>query len=176
MQGRKSAWGRALIDGADFEAIVAEHGGMLWRAAAIYEADPDLRQDLYQEILLAVWRALPHFRCEANERTYLARIAHNRGVSHVDGAVRRPRESALAVDLVADTPGPDQQAEAAHRAASLRAAVQRLPLPWQQVVSLTLEGFAPREAADVLGVSANVVSIRLSRARQALREELKEQV
>jgi RNA polymerase sigma-70 factor (ECF subfamily) len=145
---------------------------MLWRAAAVYEADPHARQDLYQEILLAVWRALPRFRDQASLRTYLARIAHNRGVSHVDVAVRRPQESELGSELAAEIPGPERLAEAASRRARLLEAVQQLPLAWQQVVTLTLEGFPPRGVADVLGLSANVVSIRLSRARQALRKRL----
>lgn len=168
-------WSASLSDVCQFERIVAEHGGMLWRTAAVYEVDAHLRQDLYQEMLVAVWRALPRFREEANLRTYLARIAHNRGVSHVKDALRRPAASALDPELAADEPGPDAHAEAVGRLGRLQAAVQRLPLAWQQVVTLTLEGFAPREIADVLGVSANVTSIRLTRARQALHQLLEDE-
>lgn len=148
---------------------------MLWRAAAAYEADPQQRQDLYQEMLLAVWQALPRLRETERLRTYLARIAHNRGVSHVDRAVRRRVDGVgLEPDELASAgAGPEGQLEAQSRQARLQAAVRELPLAWQQVVTLTLEGFTPREVADVLGLSANVVSIRLTRAKQALAERLR---
>ena len=48
-----------------FEALLAEHGGMLRRIASAYEADRERRRELEQDILLAVWRALPKHRGEA---------------------------------------------------------------------------------------------------------------
>lgn len=148
---------------------------MLWRTAAMYEADRHLRQDLYQEIVLAVWRSLPRLRDRAKLRTWLARIAHNRGVSHVQREIAQPRRSDIEPDeLRGSTPGPDHQLEIATERARLLHAVRSLPVGWQQVVSLTLENFPPRDIADVLGLPVNAVSIRLTRAKQALRELLKE--
>jgi len=147
---------------------------MLWRTAASYELQPDLRQELYQEILLAVWKALPRFRDDANMRTYLARVAHNRGVTHVNRQVKQPQAAPLDPATASTSPTPEQELQAHQRRGHLLASIKRMPLPAQQVVTLTLEGFTPREIADVLGVSANVVSIRLSRAKQTLRDALKE--
>lgn len=148
---------------------------MLWRTAGLYEWNRDLRQELYQEILLAVWKALPRFRSEANLRTYLARIAHNRGVTHVNLQVKQPPRLPLEDEMASPTPTPLQEAEADAAREQLIAAIRSLPIPTQQVLTLSFEGFKPREIADVLGVSANVVSIRLSRARQALRESREEE-
>jgi RNA polymerase sigma-70 factor (ECF subfamily) len=53
-------------------------------------------------------------------------------------------------------------------------AVRDLPLPLRQVAVLTLEGLAPQDIAAVLGITANAVAIRLSRAREALRSRLGE--
>ncbi len=53
---------------------------------------------------------------------------------------------------------------------SLLAAVQRLPLLYRQPVVLMLEDFSPAEIAALLGLSANVVGVRLNRARGLLRE------
>jgi len=157
-----------------FDRIAEEHGGMLWRTAASYELHPDLRQELYQEILLAVWRAIPRFREDANLRTYLARVAHNRGVTHVNRQVRQPPAVPLDSTLASTSPTPEQELQSHQRRGRLLASIKRMPLASQQVVTLTLEGFTPREIADVLGVSANVVSIRLSRAKQTLRDTTKE--
>ena len=45
-----------------FETIVADYGPLISRIASSYEADPSLREDLTQQILLAVWQALPSWR------------------------------------------------------------------------------------------------------------------
>ncbi len=54
----------------------------------------------------------------------------------------------------------------------LRRAIHRLPLAYRQVVTLTLEGLGYGEIAEVLGISESNVGVRLSRARQILRESL----
>ncbi|MEO1319911.1 MAG: sigma factor-like helix-turn-helix DNA-binding protein, partial [Pseudomonadota bacterium] len=54
----------------------------------------------------------------------------------------------------------------------LLAAVQDLPLNWRLPVTLTLEGFKPQEIAYVMGTSPNTISMRLSRAKKALRERM----
>ena len=56
---------------------------MLHRIASAYEAGRERRHELEQDILLAVWRAMPRYRGEAPVRAFIARVAHNRAVTHV---------------------------------------------------------------------------------------------
>jgi DNA-directed RNA polymerase specialized sigma24 family protein len=74
-----------------FERILVEHGGAISRLAYRYEAERSVREELVQDIALALWQALPHFRGECSERTFIFRIAHNRGLSHA-GKRRLPHE------------------------------------------------------------------------------------
>ena len=62
------------------------------RLSAGYERDPSRRQDLVQDIWLALWQALPSFRGDCAERTFVFRIAHNRAVSHIQHWRRRRTE------------------------------------------------------------------------------------
>ena len=66
-----------------FEALLAEHGAMLRRIASAYEADRERRRELEQDILLAVWRALPKHRSDAPLRHFIARVAHNLSLIHI---------------------------------------------------------------------------------------------
>jgi len=156
----------------DFDRVVAEHGPALRRLIAAWERDAAAREDLLQEILLALWRALPRFRGESSERTFVLRVAHNRAITH------RFKPRALAVPLeaaaaVADgRPTPETDAAVAQRLARLRHALQALPVPARQVLTLSLEGLSGVEIAAVLGITENNAGVRLSRARRALREEL----
>ncbi|MGQ3069051.1 MAG: RNA polymerase sigma factor [Brevundimonas sp.] len=152
-----------------FEALVAEHGPMLRRIAGSYEANPEVRRELEQDILLAVWRALPSWRGEAPIRAFLARVAHNRAVTHVSREAAAPRRSPLDEAIPSDDPSPHDRVEADDLRERLADAVRALPLALRQPASLTLEGFSPADIAGMLGLNANTVSIRLTRARAELR-------
>lgn len=165
-----------VLNNPDYDQLITQHSGMLWRIAGSYEANRELRQELHQEILIAAWRALPRFRGDANIKTYLARIAHNRSISHVASQVRQPPQEPLNPDISATDDSPSANAEHQHQRDRLMAGVRQLPLPMRQVVSLTLEGFAPREISEVLGLSANIVSIRLTRAKKRLRQAMENAV
>ena len=154
----------------NFDTVIETYSGMIWRICGSYEADSELRRDLHQDVLVAIWRALPKFRGDAKAKTYIARIAHNRAITHVSKAVKIPPHGELGDDLPTSAPGPEADAASAIRQEKLQATVRTLPLDQRQVVTLTLEGFAPREIADVLGVSANTVSIRLTRAKAVLKK------
>lgn len=156
-----------------YDRILSEHGPALRRVAATYEADPARREDLFQEICLALWQALPRFREEASERTFAFRIAHNRGLTHG----WRARGSATAdldeAEEVADPrQDPESELQEGERRDRLREAVRRLPLTARQVVVLSLEGLSQREIGEVLGITENNVAVRLTRARKLLRQAL----
>ena len=153
--------------------LLQEHDRSLRRLAASYERDPARQEDLVQDIWLAVWRALPGFRDECSERTFIFRIAHNRAVSHVDHWQRR-RTDALDEDAAFPAPDPDPEHALSQqqRHERLRHAVQALPLSMRQVVVLALEGLTHAEVADVLGITENNVAVRLTRARAELARRL----
>jgi RNA polymerase sigma factor (sigma-70 family) len=65
------------------DELLAAHGAALSRLASSYVRRQDEREDLLQEIVVAIWRALPRFRRESSERTFLFRIAHNRAITYV---------------------------------------------------------------------------------------------
>jgi RNA polymerase sigma-70 factor (ECF subfamily) len=158
----------------DFDELLHEHAGLLTRIASSYEADPSLRDDLLQDVALALWRALPAWRGEASLKTFVARIAHNRGVNHVVRRKRLPPVCVVSEALPDGASGPETRAQAHQERARLLRAVQALPTSLQQVVTLALEGFKQAEIAQTLGITDNNVAVRLNRARKALKTALGE--
>ena len=157
---------------ADFAGVLEAYGPMLRRLASAFERDPAAREDLLQEVLVALWRALPHFRGECSERTFVLRVAHNRALTH---AFRRPpRAAALddAMEIADPRPTPEHAASTAQRRERLLAALHRLPLATRQILTLSLEGLSGGEIADLLGITENNANVRLSRARRALKDEM----
>lgn len=157
-----------------FARILREYGPALLRLSFGYERVAAAREELAQEIALAIWQALPKFREECSERTFVYRIAHNCGLTHVWR--RRPAHSSLdempELQPVDPQPHPDEQLSRRRQGERLREAVARLPLHHRQVVLLMLEDLTQAEIAEVLGISENNVAVRLNRARKALRADL----
>ncbi|HEY6124744.1 MAG TPA: sigma-70 family RNA polymerase sigma factor [Steroidobacteraceae bacterium] len=155
-----------------FDALVAEHQPMVARICASYERDRDLARELSQDVWFAIWRALPGFRGDASLKTFVARIAQFRAISHVTQRAREPLQADLSEDIADLRPAPETAAIASSERIGLLAAVQRLPLVYRQPVILTLEDFSPAEIAAMLGLSVNVVGVRHTRARSMLRSLL----
>jgi RNA polymerase sigma-70 factor (ECF subfamily) len=84
--------------------------GLISRIALSYEADPALRHELVQDIMLAIWLALENYRGEASLKTFAASIAQKRCISHVSRRAREPRQVELTTDLPSSAPPPDEVA------------------------------------------------------------------
>lgn len=157
---------------SDFDALVREHQPMIGRICASYESDRELARELMQEVLFAIWRALPARRGESSLKTFVARIAQFRAISHVAKHSRLPSEEALDESLLDGRVSPDSAAIAADERNRLLAAVRRLPLTYREPAVLLLEDLSPGEIAGVLGITPELVAVRLSRARALLRDLL----
>ena len=163
-----------MVGEPKFATLLDEYGGLLSRIAASYEADPSLRDDLLQDMALALWRAAPTWRGEASMKTFVARVAHNRGASHVVGRKRHPGTDVLPADLQDPGNSPEIYTQLEQKSARLQNAVRALPLNLRRTVILALEGFSHQEIADTLGTSVNNVAVRLNRARKVLKTVLGE--
>jgi RNA polymerase sigma factor (sigma-70 family) len=153
-----------------FLALLNANLPALGRLAGSYAGSTGERDDLLQEIALALWQALPRFRGECSERTFLFRIAHNRCINHI--ARRRSMDSLEGLELdPADESRPvDQALSQQQDSARLTDAVRRLPVIQRQVIVLALEDMEYHEIAEVLGISESNVGVRLNRARATLRK------
>ena len=156
----------------EIERILGKFTPLLARIAASYEFDIRLREDLLQDISLAVWRALDSFKHEASIKTYIAKIAHNRGVDH---ALKQSRHNQKLVEIDDDMHGTflnNMQNQSRDEKLDLMSALERLSLKNRQVMTMQLEGFNHKEIATILGLSEDAVGKRVTRARQALAQWL----
>jgi RNA polymerase sigma factor (sigma-70 family) len=152
-----------------FAEVSASCIGLISRIALSYEADPALRRELVQDILLAIWVALPNYRGDASLKTFAASIAQKRCISYVTKRAREPRQVELPADLVSATPPPDEVALRNDQKKQLVESIQLLPIPQREAIVLCFEGFSYGEMADILGISANAVMLRCQRAKSTLK-------
>jgi RNA polymerase sigma factor (sigma-70 family) len=156
----------------DFDRVLRDYGPALRRLAWSWERDSAAREDLLQEILFALWRALLSFRGESSEKTFVFRVAHNRALTHRFRPQQKTDDLELAAHVADSRPSPEDSAGRSQAMERLIRGLQRLPVAARQVLTLSLEGFSRAEMAEVLGVTETNAGVRLSRARKALQEEM----
>ena len=157
-----------------FHSLINQHGQSLLRLAGAYTNATADRDDLFQETVLSIWQALPKFRGDCSERTFIFRIAHNRAMTHL---ARRPHQATEPVEdqIVRDPhPDPEQQLARDQQRERLLSAIRRLPADYRRVIVLVLEGLNHAEVGEVLGLNVNNVAVRVNRAKQMLREQLRQ--
>ena len=151
--------------------LLTDHARPLERLVASYARSAADRQDLLQEVAMALLRALPSFRGDCSERTFLLRVAHNRALTFAARRGARTVDLEDHADAVVATTGknPSIAYERRERSNRLLAAVRALPVPHRQVITMILEGLSHAEIAEVLGTTENNVAVRANRGRAALR-------
>jgi len=168
----KSSTGASAALADEFDRLMQANGPALARLAASYTNTPSDRDDLLQEIALALWQALRTFRGECSPRTFLFRVAHNRAVAYLARSRAHPAGPAVAAEVHDPQPDPESGLARAQAAGRLHDSIRRLPLAYRQAIMLALEDLGYAEIAAVLGISESNVGARLTRARQLLRESL----
>lgn len=162
-----------------FTLWLTEYEKMLRHIIVGFEAKPALQDELFQEIALNIWKALPGFRQDASAKTFVARIAHNVLATHVAKSVRTVKadQDIDAVCATEEAPlsnhsTPYQALDQRQRQQRLSHAIRQLKLEQQQVITLALEGMSYLEIADTLSITTNLVGVRLQRAKASLTELL----
>ena len=151
-----------LDDKGQFADLMAAYAAPIRRLCAAYAESPADREDLFQDIFLAVWRALPGFRRQASVRTWLYRIAHNVALTRrTRDRHRQSRESPLDQETAAPT-------EMDFRRLALKRAIAAMAPGDRTLTLLWLEGLSATEIEDVTGIRAATVAVRLSRIRKRL--------
>lgn len=154
-----------------WRAAAETYGGAIERLARGYEADADLARDLVQDIHAALWRSFAYFEGQCSVRSWVYRIAHNVGVSHVQSALRHKGEGLTQldeVDTLAAPDNPEYDVGEAQLSDRLLATIHRLKPADRQVMLLYLEELTAEEIGEVTGLSAGAVATRIHRLKALL--------
>lgn len=149
-----------------------EYGAAIGRVARGYEMDPEKRRDLLQEIHFQLWRSFASFDARCSLRTWVYRVAHHVGASHV---IRERRRFSTLLSLeemetIPDADPTDVEADADRRRNLDR--LERLigqlrPLDRQVIISY-LEDMDAASIAEITGLSPGSVAMRIHRIKNIL--------
>jgi RNA polymerase sigma-70 factor (ECF subfamily) len=164
-------------DEQQFLELINGNRPRILKVCRVYAWNAADRDDLYQEILFQIWRALPGLKEDNHANTWLYRIALNTSISFIR---RRTSRGGPAVPLdherlthhIESRQPHDDGAE--ELLARLYDAIAQLNEVEKALVTLFLEDFSYEEMAGVLGLGASNVGVMLHRAKKKLSTLMKE--
>ena len=161
-----------------YDEALRESGSALDRLACGYEANPEKRRDLRQEIHLQLWRSLAGFDGRCSLKTWSFRVAHNAAASYV-GRERRANAQLVSLEeLERMAPQPAREAELLDQQRALERLQQlilRLKPVDRQIILSYLEGMDAATIAEITGLSAANVAMKIHRIKRVLAKHYSEE-
>lgn len=150
----------------EFEQMIREHRGTIYTVCYMFSADRDEVADLFQEILVNLWKGSGSFRGESALNSWIWRVSLNTCISYDRTKKRRIRTEPLSMDIDLF----EDKDERARQAGRLRERIMRLGLFDRAIVLLWLENLSYEEIGGIVGISAKNVSVRLVRIKEQLKK------
>ena len=162
------AFGGNTSDGnlqEEFARLVREHKSTIYTVCYMFSKDNDEVNDLFQEILVNLWRGFSKFEGRSDIRTWFYRVSLNTCIS-IDRKKKRSKSVPLSmnINLYEDNDADTKQVK------MLYDRINKLGPFDRAIVLLWLEGIPYDEIGEIVGISAKNVSVKLVRIREQLKK------
>jgi len=154
-----------------YQDAARTYAAPLERLARAYEADPEIRRDLLQDIHVALWRSFAGFDGRCSTRTWIYRVAHNIGASHVMRQRRSRSQVLVGLEELENLPDATSGQHAADRSQALDRLlhlIQRLKPLDRHVILSYLEGLDAASIGEITGLSPGNVATKIHRIKTVL--------
>ena len=151
----------------EFLDMIKEQKRTIYKVCYIYAKDHDDLNDLYQEVVLNLWKGFPRYRGDSKLTTWVYRIAMNTCITFLRRSSHRLQTIPI-TENVASLFADDDETAAQLR--ELYKLINQLEKLERALILLWLEERSYQEIADILGISKNNVAVKLNRTKEKLKK------
>ncbi|MDZ7899711.1 MAG: sigma-70 family RNA polymerase sigma factor [Arcicella sp.] len=151
-----------------FVEMIKLHQGIVHKVCGMYRHDPDDRKDLFQEIVIQLWRAFPKFRQESKISTWIYQIALNVAISDFRKESRRPQKVEF-LEIFTNISDENYDPTTEEQIQQMHFAIAQLSEIEKAIVMLYFEEKSNEEIAEIVGITQNNVRVKMTRIREKLR-------
>lgn len=159
-----------------FNAIVSENGERIQRICRYYNSNTEDQKDMYQEVLVNIWKSLDSFRGDSAISTWVYRVAVNTSLSYTGKAYRRMKlmvnSDTQNLNSLMDEENLKEKLKQEEQLEQLQTELNQLSVIDKALISLMLEGLTMKEIADVIGITEPNVKVKIHRVKTQLKEKL----
>jgi RNA polymerase sigma-70 factor (ECF subfamily) len=155
-----------------FSVLIASHQGLILKVCNMYCNSKEDKEDLFQDIVLQLWRAYPSFKGDAKVSTWMYRIAINNAITRLRKETKREKFTDLnneAFEVKAEETALDD------KAIMMYEAIKKLTEVERALSMLYLENCSYKEIAEVMGLTETNVGFKLNKLKAKLRSLVKTQ-
>ncbi|MTK53245.1 sigma-70 family RNA polymerase sigma factor [Paludibacter sp.] len=146
-----------------FVSLIEQNKALIYKFCYMYANEADTPQDLFQEVIINLWKGYPTFRGDCKVQTWIYRIALNTCVTFMRKSGSRPKTTALSEDLIVYDDSIDTS-----QIKELYTLINRLNEIEKAIVLLYLEERSYDEIAQIVGITRNNVGVRINRIKEKL--------
>lgn len=157
----------------EFLSRIESHKGIVFKVSKMYMDNADDQQDLFQEIVLQLWKAYDSFKGESQFSTWMYRVAINTAIVFLKREKRKLDKYELATKNIREDESDTDEKEI--KLQHFYKALQQLDKIDKAVIFYQLEGYSHREIGLNLGISEGNARVKLNRAKEKLKEIIKKQ-
>jgi RNA polymerase sigma-70 factor (ECF subfamily) len=152
-----------MEDQQHFVSLIEQNKSLIYKFCYMYASETDTPQDLFQEVVLNMWKGYPSFRGDSSIQTWMYRIALNTCVTFLRKSGARPKTTSLSEDMMVYDDATD-----AMQIKELYTLINRLNEIEKAIVLLYLEERSYDEIAQIVGITRNNVGVRINRIKEKL--------
>lgn len=153
----------------DFETIIEQNRGIIYKVAHSYCKDPDDRKDLVQEIVFQLWGSFHRYDKSVKLSTWMYRVSLNVAISFFRKDSKRKRLSTGLSDNLIEIIANDEPDDKEEQVKLLQQFISELPSLDRALMLLYLEDKGQKEIGEILGLTETNVSTRVARIKEKLK-------
>jgi len=152
-----------------FKSWLDEYQGVIKKIARSFANDSEGFDDLYQEILIQLWKSALHFRHKSSEKTWIYRVSFNYAILWKKRESKRLEHisSVDYLDISSESNEPSDSLE------YLYASIRRLNKVDRTLILMVLEETSHKEISEIIGISESAVAVRVHRVKKKLLQLIK---
>lgn len=156
----------------DFVEMINVHRGIVYKVCNLYCHNEEDKKDLFQEIVLQLWKAFPSFKKEALNTSWMYRVALNTAISNLRKETKMPDRKVI-TDAEFQIPDLNFYADENENLHLLKQAIEQLSEIEKAIIMLYLDEKNYEEIAEIIGISHSNVGVRLNRIKAKLEKIIK---
>jgi len=159
-----------------FNQILSENSERIQRICRYYNSNAEDQKDMYQEVLVNIWKSLDNFRGDSAISTWVYRVAVNTSLSFTGKAFKQMKlmvnTDTQNLSSILDDEGLAEKQKEESQFNLLQTELNMLSVIDKALISLMLEGLSMKEIADVIGISEPNVKVKIHRIKAQLKTKL----
>lgn len=154
----------------DFTRLIQDNQGIVHKVCRIYTDSPEAHEDLFQEIVLQLWKSFDSFKGDSKFSTWMYRVGLNTAITLIRKKERSPATTSIDAQDYFDVKMQEVDEEKEERLKLLYASIKRLNEVERALVLLYLEDLPYKDISETLGISEVNARVKMNRVKEKLKE------